>query len=89
MVQQASSLLGKTGSAACPAARGLPAVLCSAAPLPSLCCAAPLHFSVRDLVPWWWWWWWWCILTAGMCAIASLSYTFCHPPQGLPKYFRQ
>ena len=50
MVQQGSSLLGKTGSAACPAARGLPAVLCSAAPLPSLCCAAPLHFSVRDLV---------------------------------------
>ena len=80
MVQQASSsLLGKTGSAACPAARGLPAVLCCAALLPSLCCAAPLHFSVQDLVPWWWWWLW-CILTAGMCAIASLSYMFCHPP---------
>ena len=42
MVQQASSLLGKTGSAACPAARGLPAVLCSAAPLPSLCGAFAL-----------------------------------------------
>ena len=42
-------------------------------------CAAPLHFSVQDLVPWWWWWLW-CILTAGMCAIASLSYMFCHPP---------
>ena len=34
MVQQGSSLLGKTGSAACPAARGLPAVLCCAAPYP-------------------------------------------------------
>ena len=31
----------------------------------------------------------WCILTAGMCAIASLSYTFCHPPQRLPKYLWQ
>ena len=42
MVQQGSSLLGKTGSAACPAARGLPAVLCCAAPLPSLCGAFAL-----------------------------------------------
>ena len=42
MVQQASSLLGKTGSAACPAARGLPAVLCCAALLPSLCGAFAL-----------------------------------------------
>ena len=40
--RRAGSLLGKTGSAACPAARGLPAVLWCAAPLPSLCGAFAL-----------------------------------------------